>query len=842
MSLYPTIIGSFQPSKKYLPRWIFRRDTPILTNEGDEVGLSMVVNNANVGSQIVLWFTGGSSLASSGNWVRSWHDVIAEALAANGCSYKKLSGSTTPAAQGTLSGLITIGESYAGQTIRFVNRSRKNRRTNVTNADGTPGYREGQFLLTNQGSSGTPERDLNGTGVIQGGNLIRVQDTSRTPEGTPTLRLSLIDAEGNPSPSVLYEGDIFGVRITTTNIRPDTRLKMYPAELGRKALSPSFRSELRRAGQDADCAVFLPNYLASPSTYYDGGEITFSDFYRNENPVTLWFSLLANSGELTSRTLHILSQLTFEGDAAEFDSIRPRGDWASGNSYQRGDWVTYLEDGGRYIYTSESTTSGHLPTETDYWRPYVTTHTASTALSMEIKKQPPRLWEIRAKEEDGTIYYAINAPTGVAGHSVAFNSTNPPAGFDAALAAAAGNHFSLENGRLVAKAGGEAKFSVPLSGTGKHTMRLTDAQGSWIVIGDTCVYLTRPTMPAMRSKYWGVNLCGGDFTSSQLPGTYGTHYVYPSQPESSDPVKKHQEMDYYWRKGIQAFRVPFKLERLQRDMFGPLYGDGGTGSWSGSQDIRRIDELVNYAEGLGIPVILDAHNYGGRKVPGVTGAKFAYDSPSHPIEGLIDFWVKMANRYAGRLVWFDFMNEPSGTDQSARRVADWHQWLLNAVRARTNATNFCLIEGQRFSSAQYWVSFGQGAAYEEFYDPARNFAFSPHNYVDEDAGGLSGRCVVGSSRLVAITNWARQKPADRKLWLGEVAGGDPTLAGQDGCGPIMKQVYDYIRDNPEWIGVTAWGGGRFTGASYWGRLDPFNYQTGEDTNCLKMLLPYVTPR
>ena len=53
--------------------------------------------------------------------------------------------------------------------------------------------------------------------------------------------------------------------------------------------------------------------------------------------------------------------------------------------------------------------------------------------------------------------------------------------------------------------------------------------------------------------YTGVNLSGAEFGASNLPGTFGTDYTYPT----------NAEVDYYVGKGMNTFRLPFRWERLQ---------------------------------------------------------------------------------------------------------------------------------------------------------------------------------------------------------------------------------------------------------------------------------------
>jgi aryl-phospho-beta-D-glucosidase BglC (GH1 family) len=48
----------------------------------------------------------------------------------------------------------------------------------------------------------------------------------------------------------------------------------------------------------------------------------------------------------------------------------------------------------------------------------------------------------------------------------------------------------------------------------------------------------------------GVNLAGAEF-GSNVPGTFGTDYTYPT----------HAEIDYYAAKGMSVIRLPFLWER-----------------------------------------------------------------------------------------------------------------------------------------------------------------------------------------------------------------------------------------------------------------------------------------
>lgn len=811
------------------PRWYYRRVTPRLTSEGDEVVLEWYCLNWNVGSQILPWFTGGKSLASSGNWERSWHEVFEEACAANGCSYRRLSGGTTPPAPGTLAGMITIGDGYRGQVVTLRNRSRRNRRTDATNADGTPGYREMQILMSAQGASGSPERAFNGTlAPFVGGNTVQVLDTSRRPAGQPTLRLRLLAPDGTNSPVNLFAGDQIRVRIETANMTVGTKLKIYAADEAQRDISPSIQTGLERACAAANCSVYIPTFNRDGAAgYYRGGEITFGENYDDVVPVDMLFELKGNPDETTTRTLVFIASITAEGDASEFDSIRARGDWTSTTSYRRGDWVTYLADGATYIYEDETASTGTLPSDTARWRPFRRVQTSSMGLSLDIRPFPPRFWELRATVAGGTIVYAIQGPTGAVGDTVQLESTGAPPGFDAALAAAAADHPGIRyaNGVLSSIAprreDSELAFTVPLAGAGKHALRLSEPTGaSPIVIGEACVFLTPPVLPAMSGKWIGVNLAGAEFDSDNTPGNYGTHYAYPNATE----------LDYYARKGVNIVRLPTRMERIQDGLFGPLSGTEGAGPITGRQDMRRIDAFIADASAKGIVTIIDIHNYMAVKPIGRIG----YDKPV-PTAALVDVCVKLAERYADNpLVWIDIMNEPSGDGATPIRTADNMQWVVNAIRARTDFLGKLLVEGCQFSTARNWVANGQAAAFDRFYDPAGNMAFSPHCYFDEDASGTATACAIGAhTRVNPSLEWALA--TGREIFFGELAG-----SGTDAtCKSVVPAAYQLLANHPACIGWTTWGAGRRWGASYAYRLDPLDYQNGADTPQMAMLLPHL---
>ena len=73
----------------------------------------------------------------------------------------------------------------------------------------------------------------------------------------------------------------------------------------------------------------------------------------------------------------------------------------------------------------------------------------------------------------------------------------------------------------------------------------------------------------------GVNLAGAEF-GSNVPGTFGTDYTYPT----------HAEIDYYASKGMSVIWLPFLWERLQHAKNGAL----------DSVELGRLDDVRRFVE------------------------------------------------------------------------------------------------------------------------------------------------------------------------------------------------------------------------------------------------------
>ena len=279
----------------------------------------------------------------------------------------------------------------------------------------------------------------------------------------------------------------------------------------------------------------------------------------------------------------------------------------------------------------------------------------------------------------------------------------------------------------------------------------------------------------------GVNLAGGEFGSDRVPGVYAKDYIYPSRT-TAEPFKSM---------GMNAVRLPLLWERLQPKPQQPL----------SESELALLDKSIAELSDFDM-VILDVHNYG--RYGGV-----ALDQPERSAAMLADLWTRLAQRYKDSpQLAFGIMNEPHGIDaRTWRKIADE---ALGAIR-RAGATNLVLVPGTHWTGAHSWTKGGSdsnAAAFAGFKDPAGNWVFEMHQYLDSDSSGTKSDCSgpkVGSERLIAVTSWLREQRA--KAILGEFgAPATPT------CLAALDDLLAFLRNNGDvWIGWTYWAGGDWWG-------------------------------
>lgn len=292
---------------------------------------------------------------------------------------------------------------------------------------------------------------------------------------------------------------------------------------------------------------------------------------------------------------------------------------------------------------------------------------------------------------------------------------------------------------------------------------------------------TSPTSSPQSMQLVGVSLASAEFAPQNDPGSYGKDYIYPT----------NQEIDYYAAKGMTVFRLPFLMDRMQ---------DVANGSLNQTQ-LGYMDSVVSYATSKGIKVILDPHDYGYEH-----GTLIA-DSSS--VAAFASFWQKLAAHYVNNAnVIFGLQNEP--------HVQTAAQWLpaVNAAIAAirgAGATQEILVPGVGWESAMQFTSNGGSTTLAPgVKDPAQNYAFEVHQYLDDDGSGTStsianGDANTGAKRLQAVTQWAKQTGS--RLFLGEVGVGTDSSSTA-----ALANMLTYMQQNADvWQGVTYWAGGPWWG-------------------------------
>jgi endoglucanase len=170
----------------------------------------------------------------------------------------------------------------------------------------------------------------------------------------------------------------------------------------------------------------------------------------------------------------------------------------------------------------------------------------------------------------------------------------------------------------------------------------------------------------------GVNLSGAEFGT--VPGVYGTHYAYPGA----------ESFDYFKAHGLTVIRLPFKWERMQPQLMGPI----------DETELKHLDDVVAIARERGMKLLLDLHNFGGC-------AKKSLGTADLPDKAFADFWKKFAAHFANESAVFGYsiMNEPAGAKDRWPAAA---QAGVDAVRS-VDTNHTISVCGGGYSGAHHRV-------------------------------------------------------------------------------------------------------------------------------------------
>jgi endoglucanase len=310
-----------------------------------------------------------------------------------------------------------------------------------------------------------------------------------------------------------------------------------------------------------------------------------------------------------------------------------------------------------------------------------------------------------------------------------------------------------------------------------------------------------------QQRLLGVNLSGAEFTSKTLPGIMYKQYIYPSQ----------QDMRYFKQVGMNIVRVPFRWERLQRQLNGPLE----------SADLDQLRRVVSWAKELNMCVLLDMHNYAsyyGRPL----------GSAEVPVAAFIDVWRRLSQVFNDPATTaFGLMNEPA-----AIPVPAWLNIAQETVLAlrQAGARNLLMVPSGRWSGAHEWNKTYDGVSaankFREFRDPLNNFVIELHQYADSNYSGTGSTCIEASrlrSIMAQVTNWGIQEK--KRFFLGEF--GTNTTPN---CMTALRTLAESMQNPAVWLGWTYWSAGPWWG-SYPFSIQPANQVEAAQLTLLRNFLP-----
>nr|AFY98622.1 endo-beta-1,4-glucanase [Bispora antennata] len=279
-------------------------------------------------------------------------------------------------------------------------------------------------------------------------------------------------------------------------------------------------------------------------------------------------------------------------------------------------------------------------------------------------------------------------------------------------------------------------------------------------------------------QFFGVNESGAEFGQTNIPGTLGTDYTWPSTTAIGTLMDK----------GMNTFRIAFLMERLaQNSMTATLDA-------TYLADLRKV---VEYITGRGGYAVLDPHNF-GRYAGSVITSTADFGT----------FWANVASQFKDdEKVVFDCNNEFHDMP-SNDLVRGLNQACVDGVRGAGATEQWIFVEGTSYTGAWTWVSSGNGDALISLTDPSDKIVYEMHQYLDSDGSGTSSECVsstIGAERIATATAWL--KANNKRGILGEFAGGVNTQ-----CQTAVMGLLDaLVTDKAVWMGALWWGGGPWWG-------------------------------
>ncbi|KAJ5208407.1 hypothetical protein N7449_002786 [Penicillium cf. viridicatum] len=296
-------------------------------------------------------------------------------------------------------------------------------------------------------------------------------------------------------------------------------------------------------------------------------------------------------------------------------------------------------------------------------------------------------------------------------------------------------------------------------------------------------------------KWFGASESGAEFGETNLPGVWGTDYIFPD-------ASAIQTLN---GKGMNIFRVAFRMERLVPNSM--------TGEFDAGY-LTNLTATVKSITDTGSHAVLDPHNYGRYNGEIISTAS-----------DFQTFWKNVAGKFvSNELVIFDTSQYPqpfsritgllltkSCTDNEYHDmdqdlVLKLNQAAIDGIREAGAKSQYIFVEGNSYTGAWTWTKVNDNL--KALTDPQDKIVYEMHQYLDSDGSGTSGTCVsttIGKERVTDATQWLKD---NKKVGvIGEFAGGV-----NDNCKTAITGMLDYLGDNSEvWLGALWWAAGPWWG-------------------------------
>ena len=257
-------------------------------------------------------------------------------------------------------------------------------------------------------------------------------------------------------------------------------------------------------------------------------------------------------------------------------------------------------------------------------------------------------------------------------------------------------------------------------------------------------------------------------------------------------------------------------------------GGGSGGSSGAAANTSDVPEWV-YEPGPGMQVELAGVNLScaefGESIPGTYGADYTYPTPAE-----VDHFVgKGMNVFRIPFRWERL--QPTLNDPFESAELESANAATAAIRD-VGADNLVFVPGNHWSGAHSWNASYYGTSNADVMtgvvDPADNFVFEVHQYLDADSSGAGTECVsetIGVERLEEFTAWLRENGF--LGFLGEFGGhATPT------CFRALDDMLAHIGDNTDaWFGWGWWAAG-----PWWGNYPLSIEPTGDGEDRPQMIL------